>query len=82
MLISKIMENYEILNPEKALSWALSQAGSVLTACEPAKEPYIFDWFRCSDAFVDAGARNEPSETWGTNIAVCSQIGQQPELGN
>lgn len=76
------MENYEILNPEKAPLWALSRTGSVLKACERAKELDIFDRLLSSETSAVTGVRNEPTKIWGTNIAVCVQIRQEPEWVN
>ena len=80
MLISKIMENYKILNPEMAPAWALLEVGSVLTAIERVKAPDISYRLQRSVTSVSACLRNEPSRLWGTNIAICTRIGQGPEL--
>ena len=80
MLISKIMENYKILNPEKASAWPLLEAGSVLTAIERAKALDIPYRLRRPETSVDAGLRKESSPRWGTYIAACTRIGQGSEL--
>jgi len=81
MFFSKIMENYKILNPEKVPSW-LSPADALgLVPRHTTKGLGISEATSSFRTLSDAFTRNQTFEFWGTNIAICTRIGEEPRTG-
>jgi hypothetical protein len=80
-VFSKIMENYKILNPEKAPSWMSPMASSGFGRPPKTKAGGIahpVDGFRSLRAALIG---NQTPDFWGTNIAICTRIGKEPLKG-
>ena len=69
------MENYEILNPETAVSWLFLQASSVSGLGKGEKRLCIFDRLSSFASLGVAHGAPRLAEFRGTIIAGCTRIG-------
>ena len=80
IFFSKIMENYKILNPEKVPSWLSPADTSGFVARPMTKGLGISARINSFGTFSEAFTRNQTFEFWGTNIAICTRIGEDPRM--
>jgi hypothetical protein len=75
------MENYKILNPEKAPSWMSRMASSGLGPPNMTKALGIAHAVKGFGSLRAALVGNQTPDFWGTNIAICTRIGKEPLKG-
>jgi hypothetical protein len=80
-LFSKIMENYKILNPEKAPSWMSRMANSGFGRAHMTKALGIAHAVSRFGSLRAALVGNQTPDLWGTNIAICTRMGKEPLKG-
>lgn len=69
------MENYEILNPETAVSWLFLRVSSVSGLSKVEKRLCIFDRLSSFASLGIAQTADRFAELRGTIIAGCTRIG-------